>query len=180
MFKAFSFTTISFSLINPSFAAETEDKKELWKGNMELGYVKTDGNTETETLNTKAKAESDRETWRHTLKIEALRSTDQGTTTAERYIVSGQSNYKIKGKKNFMFLFLSYEDDSFSGYDYQMTEVVGYGRRVLDSHNMILDLEIGPGARQSKEETSGDTVNEMLMRGAAKYAWKISEHSHNQ
>lgn len=164
-------------LLSSPVVAETTKADDIWKGNVELGYVKTGGNTDTETLNTKAKTEKDGEIWRHKINLEALKSSDRDTTTAERYFISGQSDYKMKGKKNFLFIYLSYEDDRFSGYDYQMTEVVGIGRRVLDRNSMTLDLEIGPGARQSKEEETGDTENEMLLRGAAKYAWEITEHS---
>lgn len=156
---------------------ETAKVDDAWKGNVELGYVKTGGNTETESLNTKARGERDGETWRHKLNLEALKSSDDGTTTAERYIVSGQSDYKLKGKKNFFFVYVSYEDDKFSGYDYQMTEAIGYGRRVLEENNMTLDLEIGPGARQSKVEDTGKTESEALVRGAARYAWNITDHS---
>lgn len=163
-------------LVSTSVTAETTTS-DTWKGNIELGYVKTSGNTDTESLNTKANAETDREIWRHKMNIEALKSSDKGTTTAERYLVSGQSDYKTKGKKNFFFIYISYEDDRFSGYDYQMTEAIGYGRRILDQNNMTLDLEIGPGARQSKVESSGDIENETLVRGAGRYAWKITDHS---
>jgi putative salt-induced outer membrane protein len=146
-----------------------------WKGNVEIGYVMTSGNTETESLNAKAKAETEREKWRHTINLEALNSSDQSVTTAERYFISGQSDYKM-GKKNFFYALVSYEDDRFSGYDYRVTESIGYGRRVIGEPNLTLDLEIGPGARQSKLET-GKTEDEFLGRGAAKLAWKISETS---
>ena len=173
------FRILFCGLIISSSSSVYADTKtdETWKGNIEVGYVKTSGNTETESLNTKANAETDREIWRHKLNFEALKSSDQGTTTAERYLVSGQSDYKLKGKKNFFFVYISYEDDRFSGYDYQMTEAIGYGRRVLDENNMTLDLEIGPGARQKKVESSGDVETESLVRGAARYAWKITDHS---
>lgn len=163
--------------VNAETAAETTKTDDTWKGNVELGYVKTGGNTDTESLNTKARAERDGETWRHKLNLEALKSSDDGTTTAERYIISGQSDYKLKGKKNFFFVYVSYEEDKFSGYDYQLTEAIGYGRRVIESNNMTLDLEIGPGARQSKVEDTGDTDKQTLVRGAARYLWKITDHS---
>lgn len=148
-----------------------------WKGNVEVGFVKTSGNTDTETLNTKASAVTDREIWRHKINLEALKTSDHGTTTAERYAINGQSDYKLKGKKNFLFLFLSYENDRFSGYDYQLTESIGYGRRVLDEANMKLDLEIGPGARQRKVEVTHKQEREMMVRGAANYLWNISDSS---
>lgn len=146
-----------------------------WKSNVEIGFVKTAGNTETETLNAKAKAETDREKWRHTINLEALNSSDQNVSTAERYLLSGQSSFKM-GEKNFFFGLLSYEDDRFSGYDYRVTESVGYGRRVIGDPALTLDLEIGPGARQSKLD-SGKSEDELLARGAAKLMWKVSDTS---
>lgn len=146
-----------------------------WKGNVEIGYVTTSGNTETESLNAKAKAETEREKWRHTISLEALNSSDQNVTTAERYLLSGQSDYKM-GAKNFFYALVSYEDDRFSGYDYRVMESIGYGRRVIGEPKLTLDLEIGPGARQSKLD-SGKTEDEFLARGAAKLAWKVSDTS---
>ena len=74
-----------------------------WKSNVEIGFVKTGGNTETETLNAKARAETEREKWRHTVNLEVLNSSDKSVATAERYILSGQSSFKM-GPKNFFFV----------------------------------------------------------------------------
>lgn len=155
--------------------AEEEVNDGSWTGNAELGIVNTTGNTETETISAKAKAETEREKWRHTINFEALNSSDQNVSTAERYMLSGQSSYKM-GKKNFFFVLVSYEDDRFSGYDYRITESIGYGRRVIGEPDLTLDLEIGPGARQSKLD-NGDNQDEMMVRGAAKLAWEISKTS---
>ncbi len=169
-----SMGVLAFSAAANSYA-ETESGYGAWKGNVELGIVNTTGNTETETINAKAKAATETENWRHTLTYESLKSSDQGTTTAERYAFNGQSDYKLD-KKNFFFMMINYENDRFSGYDYRVTEAIGYGRRVLDEQNLTLDLEIGPGARQSKLET-GKTESETMVRGAGKLNWKISKTS---
>jgi len=155
--------------------AETGANDGSWKGNVELGIVNTTGNTETETINLKAKASTEREKWLHAVSLESLTSSDQGITTAERYAANGQSDYKF-GKHDYFFAMLNYEDDRFSGYDYRVTEALGYGRRVIDEPTLILSLEIGPGARQSKLE-SGGSEDEMTVRGAAKLEWKIAETS---
>jgi len=155
--------------------AETVPKDGAWKGNVELGIVNTTGNTETETINAKAKAAFEQEKWRHTVTFESLTSSDQSVTTAERYVLNGQSDYKF-GKHNYFFVMLGYENDRFSGYDYRTTEALGYGHRVVDEPTLTLGLEIGPGARQSKLETGG-SEDEMTVRGAAKLAWKISDTS---
>ena len=167
--------SITATAVAETAAPDAAISAPTWKGNVEIGFVMTDGNTETETLNAKAKAETEREKWRHTVNLEALNSSDQNVSTAERYLLSGQSSFKI-GPKNFFYVLVSYEDDRFSGYDYRVSESVGYGRRVIGEPGMTLDLEVGPGARQSKPD-SGKTEDEMLVRGAAKLAWQVSDTS---
>ena len=165
---------LSLTAVAPSMA-ETKPVLDEWKGNVELGMVNTTGNTETQTINAKAKGALEQKDWRHTVTFESLTSSDQNVTTAERYVLNGQSDYKI-GNHNYFFIMLNYEDDRFSGYDYRVTEAVGYGRRVLHEPDMTLDLEIGPGARQSELETGG-SEDEITLRGAAKFAWKLSDTS---
>jgi putative salt-induced outer membrane protein len=45
------------------------------------------------------------------------------------------------------------EHDKFSGYDYQISQSIGVGRRLLAAERHKLDGEIGPGLRQSKPDT---------------------------
>ena len=122
-----------------------------WAGSGELGFVSTSGNTDTSNLTARLGLVNERDKWRHSLGLEALNTESDGETTAERYFAAGQSDYKIS-EHDYLFGRLSYEDDKFSGYEYRATETVGYGRRVLNADNMTLDLEAGPGARQSKPE----------------------------
>lgn len=161
--------------VNNVYAEDATVEKSLWKASAELGFVSTTGNTETETLNAKAKASTDREKWRHKAEITSLNSSDATTRTAQKVTLMGKSDYKLEGK-NFLFGVVSYENEKFSGYDYRVTEAIGYGRRVVENADMILDLEVGPGARQSKLD-NGDTENESMLRVAAAYDWTISKTS---
>ncbi len=165
-------------------AADPQVADGSWKGDVELGIVTTTGNTETETINAKAKAVTEREKWRHTVSLESLNSSNGGDTTAERYVVNGQSDYKFS-EHNYFFVMINYENARFSGYDYRVSEALGYGRRVIGKAALTLDLEIGPGARQSKLDSaarqskpnSDGSEDEFTLRGAAKLAWKISDTS---
>lgn len=164
-------TTLIFA---PVYAAGVSDSSQ-WKSSAELGYVATSGNTDTETLNAKAAASTERDVWRHSVEVTALNASDSGNTTARRFTLGGQSDYKLAAP-SYLFVMASYEDDKFSGYDYRMTESIGYGRRVIDDSDLKLDLEIGPGARQSKPE-SGSSDNEGMIRAAGKLNWEVSETS---
>jgi len=170
-----SISLLLLAMVSTGNAADPQVTDGSWKGNVELGIVTTTGNTETETINAKAKAMTEREKWRHTVFIESLNSANNGDTTAERYVVNGQSDYKF-GEHNYFFVMVNYENARFSGYDYRVSEALGYGRRVIGNTTLTLDLEIGPGARQSKLDTGG-SEDEFTVRGAAKLAWKISDTS---
>ena len=146
-----------------------------WKGEGEFGYVATSGNTDTANLKARLGLVNERDQWRHTAALEALNTSDSDTTTAERYAASWQTDYKF-AEFEYVFGRLQYETDKFSGYDYRISETIGYGRRVLHRDNMTLDLEAGPGARQSKLDT-GESQNEMIFRLAGRYAWQITEQS---
>ncbi len=148
-----------------------------WSGEAELGVVATSGNTETQTINAKAKAENERDQWRHKLALEALNTENGGATSAERYNFSGQSNYKLTERQS-LFGIVTYENDRFSGYDSRTTEALGYGARVVAQENLKLDIEAGLGARQSKLTVSGDTENEGVVHLAGNLAWDVSKTSH--
>ncbi len=145
-----------------------------WKGEAELGYVKTGGNTDTSTINAKAKAEQELDKWRNTLAIEALNTSNDGSTNAERYLANGQSNYKIT-ERGYFFGFLGYEADRFSGYEYRAMANIGYGHRVVQNDKVTLDLEVAPGGRQSKLKITDETEDEFTVRGALKLLWNVSE-----
>jgi putative salt-induced outer membrane protein len=155
--------------------AKEKEAESLWKASAELGFVSTSGNTDTETLNAKAMASTEREEWRHKIEVTALNSSDANTTTAEKYTMTAQSDYKLE-KPNYLFANIAYENDKFSGYQYRVSEAIGYGRSVIDETDLTLNLEIGPGARQSKLD-NGTTESEAILFAAAKLDWTISDTS---
>ncbi len=176
-FFIFSGTGLALlGILGTAHAGDTKPIDPSWKGSVELGIVTTTGNTDTQTINVKAKAMTERENWRHAMSVEALNASDQSNTTAERYVLNGQSDYKFR-EFNYFFAMVNYEDDRFSGYDYRVSEALGYGRRVIHKEALTLDLEIGPGGRQSKLSGTGQNQDEVTLRGAAKLAWKISDTS---
>lgn len=174
MLKKLIASCILLSLATMAQAEEKPDSK--WSGEAELGYLKTTGNTETESLHAKGKLVNDRKKWKHTGTIEITDKSDTGATTAKRWYLTGKSDYKID-ELSYLFISLTYEDDEFSGYNYQATETVGYGYHAIRKEDLKLDLEAGVGARQSELTTTGSSNSEGLIRGAADLEWKISKTS---
>lgn len=154
-------------------AKDTE--KGEWKGEAELGLVTTTGNTETETINGRGKISYAHENCTDSLSFEGLKTSGDLGVTAKKVASTAKMEHKY-GDHNYFFILLKYENDEFSGFDYQTSEAIGYGRSVIDEKNMFLKLEIGPGARQSKLLTGG-TDRETTIWAGANYEWAISKTS---
>jgi len=156
-------------------SALAQESGSQWSGEAELGIVATSGNTETQTVSAKAKVVNERDKWKHVAKFEALNTEDGTTTTAERYLLSGKSDYKMSAL-DYVFITANYEDDRFSGYDWRASELLGYGRHVIAQEDLSLDLEAGVGVRQSKTD-AGVSDSEGIVSLAGNLGWKISDTS---
>ena len=177
-----SLTVVPLLLLSGIALAAEEKAESPWDASAELGYVNTSGNTNTETLVFKADAAYEIEKWKHQAHFETLKTTteDEVTgedqTTADKLLLTAQSDFKFT-PRDYFFGNVSYEDDEFSGFEYQAKLSIGYGRKVLVLEKHKLDAEIGPGYRNFKVDDAPDSEDEALLRLAAKYKWLISSYS---
>lgn len=146
---------------------------DLWSGSLELGGIATTGNTDTSTLTGKFKLVFDSPKWRHDTRLEALKSSDTGKTTAERYQGVYKARYKFS-RRSYVFWALRAEQDEFSGYRYQVSESIGYGRNLWKSGRGHLNMEIGPGARQS-EINDGTRSEDVIARWFSDFQYAFSK-----
>ncbi len=146
-----------------------------WKGEIDLGLVATQGNTNTSTFNGAVDLQVGHAAWRHALRVEALHASDRGTTTAERYVGALNNRYDLS-ESSYLFGNVRYEADRFSGYSYQAAETIGYGRRFLPTRQLRAELEAGPGLRQSRE-TPGTQINEAIFRVAGELTWQLTPNA---
>jgi len=150
-----------------------------WHTDLELGYVSTSGNTETTTVKTRADVTHTTGVWKNTTHFDSLNTSEEEGRSAEKYFVSNKLDYKWSDS-SYWFAYGSFDDDRFSGFEWQATAAAGYGRTfLLDRENMNLDIEAGPGYRSSKldEALNGDDENEVILRGYGKYQWNVSQNA---
>jgi len=156
---------------------EEKDKKESpWTTTAGLGFVNTSGNTNTETLVFKFDTAYEIEKWRHQAHFETLNASADDVSTADRKLLTAQSDYKFT-PRDYFYGNIGYEDDKFSGFEYQAKFSLGYGRKVILTDRHQLDAEIGPGYRNFKVDNAPDSEDEALLRLAGKYKWMISDYS---
>ncbi len=154
-------------------AAAAEEENSPWSGKATLGFLATTGNTENSSLNTGLEVGYASANWTHLAKALAINSSTNNQTTAEAYELGWKSEFNFS-EHNYLFGRANWRKDRFSGYDTQLSETVGYGRRLIDSGTHTLGAEIGAGARQS-ELRDGTSDDDLIFRAGLDYRWKFSE-----
>jgi putative salt-induced outer membrane protein len=163
-------------------ADDAKKEKSPWTLAAELGYISTTGNTETTTAAGKFDATYEVDRWRDNLHLEAYgqqakdETTGETVTSAERYEGSGKTDYKFSDR-DYAFALLKLKKDRFSGFEYENSFSVGYGRSLIKDEDMQLDVEIGPGYRWYKVDNAPDSKDEAVLRMSGDYWWKVTEHS---
>jgi len=160
---------LPFSLL----AQEPEQEEGPWSGNATLGYLATSGNTENSTLKTGFELGYEIGKWQHIATLKAINTAEEDTTTAEAYEVGFKSEFNLSDK-DFLFGKLDWRKDRFGGYDTQFSQIVGYGRRLINTDKHSLNAEIGTGARQS-DRRDGTEEDETVFNGGLYYNWAFSE-----
>jgi putative salt-induced outer membrane protein len=155
---------LASSAVNIAHAAEGEGPKGL-SGAAEFGMILTSGNSDSSTINGNFSIEHDIEKWLHRGRLSVVNTESENVTTAERYVLKLKSNYKLT-EDQFLFGSLTHDVDEFSGFDYQTSVAVGYGRQLYNTENYQLSVEVGPGYRTSKLKTGGDESESILHIGA--------------
>jgi putative salt-induced outer membrane protein len=149
----------------------------------EFGFIATTGNTETTSIKAKLAAQQELEQWSNDFLVEALYKKDDVTlgdgttisqTTAQKYFLSGQANYKLANPDHRLFGFASYEDDRFSSFSYQSTVAAGWSQKLWDNETTKFEYSVGPGYSFAKI-TNGADANNFILRGALGFNWKISK-----
>lgn len=146
-----------------------------WKGEAELGFISTTGNTETQTLNAKLAIEYKIAKWTHLFRAETLQSKESGVETANRDMALYRARYQL-AHSNYLFGLLRYEKDVYAGYDRRTTEVAGYGHQIYDLEKFKWDVEAGLGARQT-DNTDNTESNDGIVRLATGLLWHFTETS---
>ena len=144
-----------------------------WAGKASLGFLATSGNSENTSGNAAAEVSYTRDNWKHTVDASAIGAQDSIDTTAEAYQFGWKSDYSLS-EFNYVFGTVRWQKDKFSGYDQQMSEGVGYGRRLITAEAHILNAEIGVGAKQS-DLRDGTTQDDVILLGGLDYTWRITE-----
>lgn len=172
--------TVAIIAISAAPLAYGQDAKD-WEGEAELGVLMTSGNTEETNVNGRLGLIHEVVSWRNIAEFSTNSSESEDETTAEKYKGSLETNYKFD-EDQYWYLRGAYENDRFSGYDFESTATTGYGNRVWNqSDRSFLDLSAGAGYRYNKLEDVNDEgedeEKEAIARLAAQFNYALSDNA---
>jgi putative salt-induced outer membrane protein len=157
-----------------------------WTGKGEAGLVIASGNTDTKTANAKLALATEIDKWKHQFGAAALyASSEPDGTTAQRWEVFEQTDYNFS-PRNFVFGAARYEDDKFSGFDYQAIVAGGLGHKFIDTDATKFIGTAGVGYKFFETQdvfdevtglliAPGETDSEVVFRGTLDYDHKFTE-----
>jgi len=157
-----------------------------WTGKGEAGLVISSGNTETQTANVKLALAREVDKWKNSFGLAGLYASDDVGTTAQRWEAIAQSDYSFTPKA-FWFGAARYEDDEFSGFEYQATLSTGLGRKFIDADTTKFVGTAGVGykileSRDSFDDTgvliaTGERQTDAILRGTLDYEHKFNANT---
>jgi len=158
-----------------------------WSGKGEAGLVIATGNTETKTANAKLLFANEVDKWKHQFGGAALYATsDPDGTTANRWELFEESDYNFS-PRTFWFGAARYEDDEFSGFEYQAILSTGIGRKFIDTDITKFVGTAGVGYKGFETSDAlddagvliepGASDSEVVLRGTLDYDHKLTATS---
>jgi putative salt-induced outer membrane protein len=130
-----------------------------WTNEVELGFLLNRGNTHNSHFDSRFTNKYDIARISNTFSVSSLvdlgvdSDTREKKKTAEKY--SLLENVKLKfTDKDYIFGQIDGQRDKFSAFDYEVTESMGYGRKLINNDHFKWHLEAGPGGKHTRATRS--------------------------
>jgi putative salt-induced outer membrane protein len=161
-------------------AAEAEAERKAfppgdgWDAEIEVGGSHTTGNTDTQDLFAGLEITYDGSRWHHEIGASFQYSRENRQVSSQRLVFDYEPRYDFT-QRFFGFGFFEYRNDRFSGFNYELTESLGVGYRVLRDAPFSWMVQAGPALRLSEDEITGDVSAEFGALVQSDFEWRISD-----
>ncbi|MDE1233220.1 DUF481 domain-containing protein [Vibrio aestuarianus] len=183
---------LSLSLLTLSTAyadEETKNDTEIevpspWNAQAELGYQAHTGNSDSESLNTRLRAEYTEGRHRTSGEWKFYMLYKDGEEDKRQSTYSAQSDYKL-GAKTYLYGSFKGVDSRYTAYFKDYTLSSGLGYQFFNTDEFLLELEVGPGFRYQEPNLDEiddddivfpDIVKEIIFRGNVRIDWQALEN----
>lgn len=165
--------TLGTCLICTSFPVFAGD----WSGSGDLGYNSVSGNSESNSLAAALSTNYDTlGDWLYMGEFDTYSASQDDETTAKTYSIKLQTDYKIS-ERSFAFGNVRYLDDRFSGYNYQSSASVGFGKTFFEDGISLFRAQAGIGYRKNELMDDMGEETESIWTTRATYHRSLTENT---
>lgn len=176
--RLFLFVSVGLlGLALPGYSQETEPPEDVpWKFHLEFSFVKTSGNSDTQSLAGKAGVKREGPVNRIYLVGTGFREKKDGEESANRWLANGRWE-RVIHERLFAFLTGTYTADKFSGYRYRFFGGPGLGYEIVKTEAHELKALASVNYTYNRF-SNGPRDDEKYWAGnpALHYAWQILEN----
>ncbi|NKF49460.1 DUF481 domain-containing protein [Shewanella sp. WXL01] len=170
------FPSSAWALVPPDYK---EPPSDIY-AEIEAGLQVNSGNNSTQNFNGRTHITYDTEKAKQEATFKAYYAADDGSSTAEKFDLYLQSNYKFDDAYLYGRGELTW--DKFGSFTRISTISTGYGFDVISDSKHTLSLEMGPGYRYdipiaTESEPDPSANSNVILRSAAKYSLKLQEYT---
>jgi len=169
-----TYINILLSLVLLCATSGSQLYAEPWNGKGELGVVLARGNSEAETINAKLEMAKVSDEWKNAFTLAALQTASDGARSAERYGATWQTDFRFNSR-SYWFSGARYEDDRFSGFNYQASLSSGLGHLFIEDDERKLFGQAGIGYRRLENALTGSTDGSVIFSGELRFEQQITE-----
>lgn len=148
---------------------------DLWEGEVSVGLDLQRGNTNQQKLDTALSVKRETKKWFTKIKLEQHTTEEDKVKTEDEFKANFEGRYKLDDA-HFIFGEADFERDPFSGYNYKLSESLGYGYTTTLSEKAKLDSKISLGLRHSEIEETGEMEHEAIIKPALAYRRKLRDN----
>ena len=176
---------LAFTVVATAALLSSGEARADWSGKGEAGVVIANGNTDAKNANAKLELATERDAWKHAFGLRAIYASADDVATGQRWEAFEQSDYSFT-PRSFWFAAGRYENDRFSGFEYQATLSSGLGHHFIDNERTKLVGTAGVGykifeTRDTYDDTGtvllalGDTGKEVVFRGSVDFSHALTD-----
>lgn len=157
------------------YAQEEEKKPEdvTWKTRAEFSYVKTSGNSDTETMSGKLETKREEAVNRYYGKANVFRAEDNNNDTANKWLLDGRWE-RVLNDRLYGFLTANYLKDKFSGYKYRVGGGPGVGYEIVKTKDHTLKGSVAVLYYYDRYSTGPEKSDDYVAgKAAISYEWQI-------
>ncbi len=147
-----------------------------WQGEGELGYTAASGNTDSTNLNASLGISRESGAWKHSASLDLIQAEADDEDSADSKVFRARSEHAY-GETSYLFAGTRYEDDKFSGFDFQASITAGIGRTFVDSEQHRFEASAGLGLRRLRDRFTREDEDDSIVTAEALYEYRIGENA---